>query len=277
MLCMVVVACLFGQGAHASSKDLTIAPLRTEKSVSAGSKAVGRFTVSNETDKPMTIELSVKQFSVKNYSYAYVFRNPDNEWLSFENNRVTLPAKSSKEVDYTIAVPAGAAPGGYYFGMMASTTIAGTSIPTTLQLGSLLYLTVDGKVTKAGELQAANIAFLQTGHDIPYVFNVANTGNTHFAADFFAQIDGTDKAEQTHFVLPGTVRQIEGSLRAPLWPGIYTVTYGYQADYMSASITKTVRILYVPLWFIALFGMLAFGGGIWIGRRFLAGKASSSR
>lgn len=272
MVCMVVAACSLESVAYASSKDLTIAPLRSQRTVSAGDKTTGRFTLTNETDKPLDIELSMQQFSVKNYSYDYVFRNPENKWLTFADNHVQLQPKSSKAINYTITVPADAASGGYYFSMIAGTTVKGPGLPITVQLGSLLYLTVDGTVTKSSQLEGANIAFLQTGRDIPYTFDVRGTGNTHLVADFFAQIGESNKTVDSHFLLPGTVRQIEGSLRAPTWPGLYDVTYGYQADYMANPVTKTVRILYIPLWSIALVSMVIFGGGILLSRRRRARK-----
>lgn len=270
MVCMVIAACSLVSGAYASSKDLTIAPLRSERTVSAGEKTTGRFTLTNETDKPLDIELSVQQFTVRNYSYDYVFHNPDKKWLSFADNTIQLPPKSSKAINYTITVPTDAASGGHYFSMIAGTTVKGSGLPITVQLGSLLYLTVDGSVTKSAQLEGADIAFLQTGRDIPYRFDVRGTGNTHFTADFFAQMDAADKTSETHFLLPGTVRRIEGSLQAPLWPGLYSVTYGYQADYSADPVTKTVQILYIPLWFIALVSMVIFGGSVLLGRRRLA-------
>lgn len=273
MVCMVVAACSLVPSAHASNKDLTIAPLRSERTVSAGEKTTGRFTLTNETDKPLDINLSVQQFTVKNYSYDYVFRSPDKKWLSFADDHVQLQPKSSKAIDYTITVPTNAASGGYYFSMIGGTTVKGSGLPITVQLGSLLYLTVSGSVTKSAQLERADIAFLQTGRDIPYTFDVHGTGNTHFVADFFAQLGGSDKIVDTHFLLPDTVRQIKGSLRAPLWPGIYSVTYGYQADYTASPVTKTAQILYLPLWFIALVSMIIFGGGMLLRRRRLARKS----
>ena len=273
MVCMVVAACSLVPGVYASSKDLTIAPLRSERTVSAGEKTAGRFTLTNETDKPLAINLSVQQFTVKDYSYDYVFHNPDKKWLSFADNTIQLAPKSSKAIDYTITVPTDAASGGYYFSMVGGTTVKGPGLPITVQLGSLLYLTVDGSVKKSAKLEGANIAFLQTGRDIPYKFDVRGTGNTHFVADFFAQLGESEKSIDTHFLLPGTVRQIEGSLRAPLWPGLYSVTYGYQPDYSASPVIKTVQILYIPLWFIALTSMAIFGGGVMLSRRRLSQKS----
>jgi len=258
MLAIVVglAVCVFllapGTTAYAADKDMTIAPLRTEKTLAAGRSIVGRFTVTNDTKRPMEVNLSVKQFSVKDYSYDYTFRNPDNKWLTFQNDHVTLQPNGSKEISYTVTIPSDAAPGGYYFSMIASTTVADaeeSSFPVTIQLGSLLYLTVDGTVTKKSQLEGADIAFLQFGHDIPYRFDVRSTGNTHFTADFFAQVDGLGRSEQTYFLLPETVRRITGSVQAPAWPGFYSVTYGYQADFMASPTIKTVRILYIPPWF----------------------------
>lgn len=261
-ICMAVVACV---GTHtasaATNKDLSIAPLRAEKIVNAGTSAEGKFKVTNDTESPMVVNLTIKQFSVQDYTYNYTFRDPENKWLLLSDKRVELQPGASKEIDYKVVVPVGAAPGGYYFSMIAGTTVSkGQAFPVTMQVGTLLYLTVDGEITKQAELGESHVPSIVVGRNIPYQFDVRGTGNTHFIAELFAQIGGK-QSSQERVVLPNTTRRVEGSVDAPLLPGVYSVTYGYETDFTDEPVTRTAHVVFVPLWSILALIMVAIFAG----------------
>lgn len=278
-VCMVMAVCFLPQVTYAAAnKDLSIAPLRTEKTIDAGKSTSGTFKVTNDTEAPMTIKLSVKQFSVQDYTYNYLFREPDVGWVSLTDSQIQLQPGSSKQIGYTVTVPIGAAPGGHYFSMIAGTTVSGgRSFPITMQVGTLLYLTVNGTTTKRAELGESQIPSVVFGRTVPYQFDVRSTGNTHFTADFFVQM-GDRQSGQEGMVLPDTTRRIKGSVDAPVLPGLYTVTYGYETDSSSEPVTRTTRVLYVPVWFILATVVVVFVAVITpIRHRRKRSKANSSR
>ncbi|MCA9327777.1 hypothetical protein KDA14_04585, partial [Candidatus Saccharibacteria bacterium] len=231
--------------AETRDKGLSISPLRQEMTVKSSAGKSGVFTVANYTEKLMFIDLAVKQFSVTDYVYDYKFLAPPKyDWVKLRESAVILQPGKSKEIQFDVEVPAKTTPGGYYFSLFASTTIDGDGLPGTVQAASLLYLVVDGSLVRTSILQNDSIPFWVTGSEIPYKFDVKNTGNVHFSAYFYGQTETLfgSKSQEVgtgRLLMPGVVRGIEGKIPTPFLPGIYKVNYGYDVDFADIVITKS--------------------------------------
>jgi hypothetical protein len=260
---------LSAQAAETKEKGLSISPLRQETTASATKPSTGSFTIANLTDKPMKVNLSVRQFSVSDYDYDYVFRTPEYDWITLKDTQATVEPRKSKKIFYDVTIPADTTPGGYYFALFASTDIAGPGLPGTVQAASLLYLRVDGKLVRTSVLQNDSIPFIVTGNEIPYKFDVKDTGNIHFSAYFYAQVQNVfggsyPESGTSHLLMPGIVRTVEGAVPTPLLPGIYKVTYGYKVDFARIITTKTAYVLFVPPWsIVGLILLLLVGRWVW--------------
>jgi hypothetical protein len=253
-------------------KGLSISPLRQETKVAANKPTTGYFTIANLTEKTMQVNLSVRQFSVKDYDYDYVFRTPEYDWIKLKETQVTVEPHKSKKLLYDVTIPANTTPGGYYFALFASTDIAGPGLPGTVQAASLLYLQVDGKLVRTSVLQNDSIPFWVMGSEIPYKFDVKDTGNIHFSAYFYGQVTGLfgsfPEVGTSHLLMPGSVRTIEGAVPTPILPGIYKVTYGYKVDFAQIITAKTAYIIFIPPWSIVAFIFILLGGRwMWQKRR----------
>lgn len=261
MILAVAAVMLQSVMAHAAeaNKGLYIAPLRQDVKLTAGSTQSGKFIVGNYTDKAMTITLSVKRFSVADFSYAYQFHAPDNNWVQFTVPTVTLSPGEKYPVDFTLAVPANASPGGYYFSLIASTSAQAS---VTVQAATLLYVSVDGGLTRSIEIQNSQIPRLVGTPSVPFQYDAKDTGNVYVDATFFAGLHG-QRSEMTRTLLPNVPRRITGSLPAPFWPGIYQLSYGFKADYMTSAETRTATIIYVPPWAM-MFGAVLVGVLVWL-------------
>lgn len=247
-----------------TNKGLYISPIRQETTIAAGKTKTNIVTIANLTDKPMTVNFSVKQFSVTDYAYDYTFRPAENDWVKMSTSQIQLQPNQSKNISYTVSVPPKTSPGGYYYTLFASTDLPGSGLPGTIQATSLLYITVEGKLVRTSVLQNASIPWLVTGNNIPYKFDVKNTGNIHFTAYFFGQLTGLfgaqPEAGTSHLLMPGTVRTISGSIPSPLLPGVYKVTYGYRVDFAQIITTKSSYIIYLPPWSIVALLLIALAG-----------------
>ena len=277
---LVIIAIIFtsvssgvpARAAEMKSRGMAISPLREEAKVNPGKPASGFFFVANYTKSPMTVDLSVQQFSVTDFVYDYKFlAPPKNDWIKLRETSTVIQPNQSKKIWYDIVVPAKTTPGGYYFSLFASTKIAGEGLPGTIQAASLLYLVVDGKLVRTSILQNDSIPFLVTGTEIPYKFDVKNTGNVHFSAYFYGQLGGLlfgkgEEAGTGHIIMPGTIKTVDGAVPTPLIPGFYRVTYGYRVDFADIVITKTAYILFIPPWSIAAAAFLLVGAH-WIRQR----------
>ncbi len=246
-----------------SSEGLAIAPLRQEVTVKPGVPTTGSFTVIDQTKQPITVTPSVEQFSVEDYSYNYKFQKPQNSWVKLNVASVSLKPGESQNIPFTITVPARTAPGGYYYTFFASTQVAGNGLPTTIQVTSLLYLTVNGQLIRTSVLQNSSVPFFVAGDEVPYKFDVRDTGNVYFSAFFYGQLSTifgpvTQQVGTDHIVIQGAPRTINGGVPTPLLPGVYKLTYGYKVDFADFIVTKTAYVLFIPPWSFVAFIFLVF-------------------
>lgn len=246
--------------AHAADEGLYIAPLRQDVQLAAGTSQQGTFIVGNHTNKVMTVKLSVKRFSMTDFAYTYEFYAPNNDWVTFAAPTLTLQPGEQSSVEYSLKVPAQEAAGGYYFSLIASTS---ARVSVTVQAATLLYVSVDGGLTRSIEIHDSKIPSFTSAVAIPYQFDAKDTGNVYVNATFFAELNGK-RTQSVYTLLPDIPRRINGSLPAPFWPGIYRLTYGFKADYMTAEETRTVTIIYVPPWTMML-GVALCGATAWLG------------
>lgn len=252
LLAVAIVMPADAVSAQVQNKGLLIAPLRQEIILKKGAINNGKFTIGNYSEEKMAIELSVKQFSVRDLSYEYEFKDPTDKWVQLRDTKVELQPNQTKEIAYTVTVPADAAPGGHYFTMIASTKALEKGLPITLQAATQLYLTTDGTLRNNNSLGGVRVPGIMVSRQVPYEFDVKNTGNVHFKADFYAQVDAA-KTSAKHYVMPDTTRTIKGQVTVPAMPGVYDMTYGYTIEGTADPVTGTTRVLYLPPWSIIAF------------------------
>ena len=251
------------------NKGLQISPLRYYVTLNAGEQKTGNLVVANQTDKPMTITLSLQQFSVADYSYDYRFKAPTNDWLKLEATQITLQPHKSRTVMYQIFVPSPSPSGGYYYTLLASTEMQTGGLTSTVQAASLIYVTVNGELVRASEFKSSSLQHVSFGGPIRYTMAVKNTGNVHYFAYFSGKLQGRSARDipgTSHLLLPGAIRQVSGSMPAPLLPGIYRATYSYTTD-TGTILTRTGRVVFIPPWSIALPLALILLGSFFYRRR----------
>jgi hypothetical protein len=240
---------------------LFITPVREYITTDAKQTTPHTLTVANFTDKPMTVTLSVEQFTVADYSYDYQFTKTDQEWIHFVENKLTLNPNQNQAIAYTLTPPAKVAPGGHYLTILATATLDNGTAKTRIQAATLLYITIEGNLDRSSLIKADHIPGVLFGGDIHYTLTVQNTGNTHFFVYVYGELQGLSAKPKTtevaHLLLPLTSRTIGGTIPAPLLPGLYHATYGYTAD-GGQQIERTHWVLYLPVWSLAMLAGLAW-------------------
>lgn len=240
----------------AESKGLTLSPLRTELNIIPGTLSNGVLTTTNSTDKPIVVQLSAEEFSVVNQQYDYSFSSGSDisKWVTFASNNLNLAAGESKQVSFSVSVPLSAEPGGRYLSLFASTDIkiSDSGINSRQRVASLLYITVDGSVTRDGNLISLTSPWAISGESM-WSMTLQNTGTTHFRSRYSAVIknvlfDGevTSVSGDT-LILPGTVRVILDKLLLPQFPGLYKIVYTIGLGDKPA-VLETRWLIYMPLW-----------------------------
>ena len=241
-------------------RGLVITPPRQYIEVEPGKTTKSSLTVVNSTEAPVDITLSYEQFSVADYTYDYQFMAPKEAWISLETTSVQLKRTESRTISYDIAAPHDAQPGGHYFTLLASMSRGDGKV---VRAATVVYVTVKGDLKKDYSIVNHFAPWLSTGSDVPYSFDVLNTGNTHFLVYVSGELKGVSAKEKTteaaHILLPGKIRKVEGRIPSPLLPGFYQATYGFK-DEDGHETTRSQLILHAPLWSWAL-----VVGVIWLG------------
>jgi hypothetical protein len=278
LACAFVLGTLLPAG-HASAaastgipeKGLLITPVRQYLSGDAGHIVHSSFDVANLTTEPLTVSLSVKQFSVSDYVYDYKFENPRDNWLHLGVTGVTLQPNRTATVDYSINLPPGTAPGGHYYTLFASADLDSQGIHSIIQAADLVYLTVNGKLNTVSHLQSSSIHWLTFGRSIPFTLQPINTGNVYSFVYVSSELHGLfvppPKTSVAHLLMPGTVRSLSDNIRSPVLPGVYIANYGYKTD-TNWIVQQSHIVIFIPPWFIAfVLAILLVGGKFWKKRR----------
>jgi hypothetical protein len=238
-----------------SSQSIGVSPALIFAKINAGASSSGAIEISNAGSTIKTVNLSVKQFGVNAYSYSYNFQNTKKNWISLNQNSVSVGAHQTVDVKYSVNVPRGNAPGGNYFTIIASSNFNTGDISSVGQAASLLYVTVNGKLDYSSRILNNSVSHFVFGPSVNYRFTILATGNVYQYVNVFGQLHGlsggSPSIPDTHIIYPGAARVVSGSINHPLLPGLYKVTYGYSLN-SSQNESKSSWVLYIPPWFIAL-------------------------
>jgi hypothetical protein len=264
---MAVLGCIFfANPIHAATPapspilngGLTVSPLRTETTIAPGESRDGLLTVDNRTKQPATVHMSAEKFSVVNQQYDYSFstRSPIVKWVSFSLSDFVLGPGETKKITYTIGVPVKSEPGGQYISIFAATDTQNGDQPikSEQRVASLIYLTVQGKISRIGHVLSLNAPWL-VGAPSTYSLTLQNSGTTHFRSNYSVQVEdlfGHTVAQDsgTSLVLPGSVRLVSDVLPAPRVPGIYKAVYSIGLG-DTPNKYQTRIVVYTPAWSVA--------------------------
>jgi len=237
----------------AGLKGLTISPIKSQFEISPGTSRTGVLSVTNSTNELMEINFSAEEFRVTNQNYDYAFTSESDvaKWIKFDNSEITLSSGQSSEVGYLVGVPLSAEPGGRYISIFASTESNSLSgIKSKQRIGSLLYVTVLGDVSRLGNLISLSSPWLvfEGGE---WSASLQNTGTTHYVSRYNVSIvnliSGSVVSNSTGdaMILPGTVRLVTDVLPSLNWPGLYKVIYEIGLGDTPATY-ETRYVLYLP-------------------------------
>jgi hypothetical protein len=247
-------AAVSAQANDSAKIGLTLSPIRTEIDAEPGTSQDKVLSITNNHDYPISVNLSVEEFSVINQQYDYAF-NIETElikWVTFTPGTLELAVGETKQATFRVGVPISAEPGGRYISMFA-TTDAGVSDAGVLsrqRIASLIYINVLGDVTRSGNLVSLNAPWVVSG-PTEWTAVLQNTGTTHYRSRYNVVVQDIFGNTQTAsnsgdaLILPGTVRLITDSVPVPDFPGIYKLTYTIGLGDTPARV-ETRYMVYLP-------------------------------
>ncbi len=146
---LVLGVFLSGKTAYA----ITITPVRFEISSDAGQVVSGEMVIMNEQDEAKTLYSSFENFEARGENGTPTFV-PATEglatWISTEKS-ITLLARESKVVPFSISVPEGAEAGGHFAAVFwSSSPNEPGQVSIGAKIGTLVLLTVSGDINEDG-------------------------------------------------------------------------------------------------------------------------------
>ncbi len=246
-----------------TSQNITMSPASTLVSVKPGASVEKKFEILNTGGDAYSIVTTASPYHVAGLEYNPQFTQLPGStevtsWVKVLNPLAMVEPQKSAEVHYTVNVPEGTAPGGYYVVLFAETRptalMESSGVVPRNRVGNILYITVEGPVQISGEVTPDHVGGFRYQPSIPIGFKVSNTGGVHFQTSVSVSVKSFTgkelfKASVDRYVLPQTERQIsvDWSPTAPV--GVYTVSRTANVAESDRTIPDET-IIYIQPWVI---------------------------
>lgn len=259
--------------------DFVVGPGRAEITVEPGQTVTRELLVTNRVSEERTFKLEIVDVAGTSDGSAALQliegeRGPYSvlDYVSFQEDTVTLGLGERARIPYTVTVPADAEPGGFYGSILVSTVRAGArdtvntapQNPIIARVGSHVFITVNGEQQVGGSTidltTIPSAAWYSSG---PLTFGIAyeNTGSVH--VNPYGQLSITNLLGQEvgyielepWFVLPQSIRTREVDWDRDFLFGRYTAEATINRGYDDILDTVEVTFWVLP-WQILL---LVFG------------------
>lgn len=271
---VLVPLSLYSRSAYAETDTaniLKVSPLRTDVKIKPGESGVVKITVTNLTNKDITVRPYENDFiSGDEYGTPSIILDEDKFAPTHSLKRFMAPLQSikisankSKTVEVKLNVPGTTQAGGYFGALRFAPTTPdnGGQVNTSASVASLILLTVPGDLVEKlnltqfdiqqGDKAATNF---RTPNDLEVSFRFENKGNVQLAP--FGKISvkkGDDVIYDTDFnnkapsdtILPDGARRWDVPLKNIGTFGHYTVsaTFTYGSKNQSIDVTKSFWVI----------------------------------
>lgn len=254
-----------------ASKGITISPFLQEATlVEADSLKELKVTLTNNTDTPQTLRLSVVDFGTLNDSGGVVFAGSNAgglikkyglaTWMRLSQESVSIEQGKSQDIKLTIENTSSMQPGGHYAAVVATAegpnTLKDTQVGINQSLSSLVLVTKQGG--EKYDLNLKNVVLPSSHWSLPKTINLNfyNPGNVHVVPRGTVEMVAPNGKvisrgvinEASSFVLPETSRKIQvgmNRINRPNWlPANYSIKVNYRYDGFDQVATKTLSLRY---------------------------------
>lgn len=165
---------------------LTVSPVIIEFDVKPGETVVGTIKLKNESDSTATYYAQAQDFVAGDNAGTPSFIGKSSirsivDWTTFDKTAVSLAGGDSDLVIYRIRVPENAAPGGYFGGLLFSSSPPGAEgVGAVAMTGPLVLLRVAGNVVERGNLLSYSVKpESTTSLPVDFTMDFQNSGTVH--------------------------------------------------------------------------------------------------
>lgn len=218
-------------GAQEQLNLIAIPPRVDEITLKPGESKQTTVKVKNESQSEITIEVGVKDFIVTDDkgTVTPLDEVPENaerwslsSWITLSETKLALGPNETKPVEVLVTVPESAMPGGhyafvYYQPMSEGLIGQGSKTSVVQQVGSLLYVTVDGPINEEAYVRRLKVPPFSEYGPISFLTEIDNLSDVHIApsgsitvTNLLGQLSTTLKLDEKN-IFPYTSRVFENT------------------------------------------------------------------
>ena len=234
--------------------------------VKPGENLQTAIEVRNPSDFPATVETFARDFIIGEDGETPIAVEDDvsskwslAKWITVTPNNVVLKARGSATILVNIEVPTDALPGGRY-AMILHKPVTGvesgetTGAKVTAQVGTLLYVLVDGPITESAGIKSFGFTKFNEFGPVDYKFAVENNSSLHIRPSATIKIKnmlGKEMATVTtdqKNIFPASSREFAGQWDTHWGFGRYTaVLTGMYGTNMDKSLAAETSFWIIPV------------------------------
>lgn len=227
-------------------RTYTVIHPTVEVSLNPGQTGEGTTKVINQTNSPLTFQISVQDYIVGDTQGTPQILPPNTlsnkysaaAWIGVTPTTFTLLPGHSQPISYFIQVPSYAKPGGHYAAIVYSPLVKGVTQGTggvvNTQIGSLFYLTVKGPIHEGASVSKFFTNLLHEYGPVDISTQIKNMGDLHIMPKGKINVSGLffNKTQNLpdHNIFPETARDFNNTFGSWLMFGPYkaslTASYG---------------------------------------------------
>ncbi len=249
---------------HPMSQRFTLKPGETYK---------GTITVVNPVDATQDFKYTteVTPYGVIGEDYSADLRTETGrtqikDWIKIEEPTGTIKPNESKKIHFTITVPSAAEPGGQYATIAVSASLENTEnqgfgVDSILELASIVYGYVDGKIVHKGDILENYIPGFSATTPVEVTSLLKNEGNVHEDATYSLSVvnaitgevifpTGDEKGTYTELIMPESTRHVVRSISNLPYVGVVKISQSiYYNGHYSA---EENNLIICPIWLLFL-------------------------
>ncbi|MBQ3296854.1 hypothetical protein IJH01_01850 [Candidatus Saccharibacteria bacterium] len=251
----------------------TLTPMNQDIDLEAGQTYTGSITVVNPSDATtdFSYKVTVNPFGVVGSNYTVDLATEYNrsmitKWITINEPTGTLKPNESRQVEFTIKVPADAPAGGQYAALSVAADDSmdsgdGLSVQSVLEMASIIYARVDGETVHEGKILENNIPSFALTTPVTLTATIENTGNVHDYANytitvknfFTGQVILPTEENDGHYsevIMPETTYESQREISNLPVIGVVNVTQTIRFNGEVSTVENNIVIC--PIWFMAL-------------------------
>jgi len=179
---------LFWAFSVSAKQGFTIFPAKLSLTIDKGVEKQASIKVTNAGDSAVGVKVDIQDMvpAAGTGESNFVPKAPGItslvDWITVDKKTFNLDPNESRDVSFTVKVPADASPGSRFAVMFFGTGAAGGGqLNVTARVGALIFLTVPGDFRQTGEISNFNSQkFTYKKEAIKFSFDFTNTGTVYF-------------------------------------------------------------------------------------------------